>query len=326
MKVGLDTFTIRELGLNPYGCIDWAADHGFEGVQFGGVRALSDGLDAGRLRDIRAYADSKGLYSHISVSCANPILFAGGARPLAQRLEAEVRAAAAAGWRELHSIIHLDTERYTHPEPWQAHINQSAALLDRLRPVLEECGARINLENHADTTFDLLQIVEGAGPDIVGICLDTANTFVNAEDPVAAARRVAPYTHLTHTKDAIVCLTDEGILRQGRPPGQGNVDFKAILPILGRYAPDLPLSIEDHKWLFTARIYDDAWMDRNPELTKRELSKVVYTAWKSAGQIATGALPAVEMYESTPYLDEMEQRLAAGRDYLKVLIRTLGLG
>ena len=66
MQVGLDTFTIRELGLDPFATLNFIREHGLEGAQFGGLRSLSR-AGPGRLREVRAHADDLGLYTHVSV-------------------------------------------------------------------------------------------------------------------------------------------------------------------------------------------------------------------------------------------------------------------
>ncbi|MCL2741293.1 MAG: sugar phosphate isomerase/epimerase [Oscillospiraceae bacterium] len=325
MRVGIDIMTIGGLRLSPAGMIDYAADHGFDGMQYGGVRSLSPTLDAGELREVKAYGDRRGMYTQVSVTSVNPVTYAGGLDALAERIGEEVSAAAGAGWHELHSVLNAGTERYTHKVPWEAHVGGCVSLINRLRPVLERHGSRINIETHGETTFDILGIISRTGPHLVGVCLDTANTLVNAEDPVMAARRVAPYTHLTHTKDAIVAFCETGIVRQGKPVGGGDVDFRSILPILAEYSPDLPLSIEDHKWLFTADIFDPDWMERNPDLTALELGRFVGLAWATQRRLFAGELPSIEDYEARPFMEEMEGRLLSGRDYLRGLLAELGL-
>ena len=325
MRVGVDIMTVGGLGLSPCQLLDWAHGLGLEGVQFGGLRRLSPTLDVDQLSRVKAHADRLGMYTHVSVAQANPIVAEGGLDALERRLREEIEAAAGAGWRELHSFINNDQQRYEHPVPWKAHVDGCAELLCRLRPLLERLGSRVNLETHGETTFDLLRVIAKAGPQAAGICLDMANTLVNAEDPVLAARRAAPYTHLTHAKDAIVAFCPEGLVRQGRPPGQGVVDFRAILPVLAEHCPDLPLSIEDHKWLFTAKIFDRDWVDRNPDLTAHEMGQVVRLACGVQSRLHAGELPPLEEYEATPFMEEMETRLRSGRAYLAGLLSELGL-
>lgn len=325
MRVGIDVFTIRELNLNPFEQADFVKQHGFEGLQYGGVRSLSETLDVGRLKEIHQYAKDNGLYAHVSVTTVNPVTSKLSFDDLKASLEQEIAAAAQAGWHELHSVMNVGSENYTHPVPWRRHVESAIKLINQLRPTLEKYGSRINLEPHGETTFDILHVIEATGAHLTGVCLDTANTLCNAEDPVMAARRVAPYTHLTHTKDGLVCFCDKGVLRQGKAPGMGSVDFEKVLAILGEYTPDLPLSIEDHKWLFTADIFDPAWIEHNPELTTEEMGQFVKLAWLGQQRLNAGEIPPVDEYEAIPYLEQMEERLAFGRDYLKGLLERLNL-
>jgi len=325
MRVGLDTYTIRELKLSAYKMIDYAEQQRLEGVQFGDMREISETLDVGALKDARAYADSKGLYTYVSVTHANPVMFRGSFDELKQRIEREITVAAACGWHELRGVINIGMERYNHPTPWPTHVDQCIMLINALRPALEKYGSRINIETHGETTFDILKVIECTSPHLVGVCLDTANTLVNAEDPVLAVKRVAPYTHMTHTKDGIITFCDEGIVRQGKPPGEGCVDFEAILPILGKYCPQLPLSIEDHKGLFKMKIYDREWLDKNPDITVYELGQFIKLARQTHKRLESGDLPPVEEYEAVPYLEQMERRLSSGRDYLNGLLQKLDL-
>lgn len=326
MRVGIDVFTIRELNLDPFQQIDFVEKRGFEGVQYGGIRSLSDTLDLGKLREIQAYAKEKHVYAHVSVSPVNPVFSDRSFEEQKKNLEEEITAAAQAGWHELHSIMCRGLEdRYAPQIPWRRQVDLTIKMINQLRPTLEKNGSRINIEDHSDTTFDCLRVIEATGSHLTGVCLDTANTLCNAEDPVMAAKRVAPYTHLTHTKDGLVCFCETGILRQGKAPGQGSVDFEKVLAILGEYTPDLPLSIEDHKWLFSADIFDPEWMSHNPELTTEELGRFVQLAWKGQQKLISGEIPPVDEYEAIPYLDQMEERLAFGRDYLNGVLERLNL-
>lgn len=326
MRVGIDVFTIRELNLTPMQQADYIKSRGFEGMQYGGIRGMSETLDAGELKDIRAYADSLGLYSYVSVSAVNPIISGIAFDDLKVKLEEEIAAAAKAGWHELHSVMCFDSDnRYNSEIPWDRHIDTVAKMINQLRPTLEKYGSRINLEDHSDATLDLVQVIEKTDTHICGICLDTANVLCNAEDPVTAVKRVAPYTHLTHTKDAILRFNDTGVTRQTKAPGQGCIPFETILPILGRYTPELPLSIEDHKWLFSFDVFEPEFHEQFPTMTRIEFARFMKLAWQCQKKLDAGEWPPFEEYEKTPYMDEMEQRLAAGRDYLIPLLEKLNL-
>ena len=326
MRVGLDTFTISCLNLNPFQILDYVKDHDLEGAQFGGVRWLSNNLDIGKLMEVKSYADNLGLYTHVSVPTCNPYLVSGSLDDHIENLKKEIEASAKCGWHELHSSLGGGDERYTHSVAWTKHLADSAELIRKLAPILRDHGSRINLETHGDTTtFELVRLIEDVGVDIAGICLDTANVLCHAEDPVLAVKRAAPYTHLTHTKDAIMFFIDTGYRRQTLPIGKGALDWESILPILAEYSPDLPMSIEDHKWLFDFHVFMPDWLSLHPDLTRDELARVIQITWECQKRIMNGDLPKPEEYEKIPYIEELEDRLRDGRDYLKSLINRLNL-
>lgn len=327
MKVGVDVFTIGALGLDPFETLDYLSQRGLEGAQFGGIRGLSPTLDTAELRAIRSYADGLGLYTQVSLASPNPNHLQGvSPADHLDEMARQIEAAASAGWHELHSAIGGLDERYGHAVPWADHLSDTEAFLRRLRPALTAHASRINLETHGDaTTFELVRLAESVGPDICGICLDTANVVLFGEDPVEAARRAAPYTHLTHAKDAILYFGENGLVRQGRPPGEGILDWDAILPILAEYSPNLPLSIEDHKWIFDCPIFDRSWYVTAPDLRCEEVGELVRLTWQTECRIRSGALPDPQEYEAIPYVDQLEDRLASGRDHLKSVRDRLGL-
>jgi len=321
MLVGVDTFSIRELELDPFEQLDWLHEHDFSGAQFGGL-----GSDSGRLKEIRAHADALGLYSYVSVFSPNRHLGDFSRDDVVARITREIRAAADAGWHELHSSLGSERNRYRHPSvSWEQQLTDSVDILATLRPVLTDCGSRINLEPHFDTTtFELVRICEEVGPEVCGVCLDTANVLLFGEHPVRAAERVAPYVHQTHIKDAFLFFDDAGLKRQTAAPGRGDIDLRGVLAALGAYAPDLPISIEDHKWIFSAEIFEPWWHAEQRDLTREELASTVALAWNGQQSILSSERMEPERYEAIPYLDELEERLHFGRDHLRSIIAELG--
>ncbi len=322
MRIGIDTFSLRDLKLDPFGQLEWIHVHGFEGAQFGGL-----GTDGSRLKAIRGRADELGLYSHISIGSPNWRMGTGSFDECLSTLRSQIRAAAEAGWHELHTSLGNERNRYRHEtQSWSAQLAGAVRLLRELAPVLRDLGSRVNLEPHFDTTtFELIRIAETVGPDICGICLDTANVMLFGEDPIEAMRRAAPYTHLTHIKDAFLFFGDDGLVRQTHPPGRGAIDWAAGLPILAEYSPRLPLSIEDHKWLFKAEILEAWWHAEQADLSREELAGTVALAARGQREILTGVRPDPDEYEKIPHLQELEERMLAGRDHLRGLLARLGL-
>ncbi len=327
MKVGVDTFTLHPLNLNAFEQLDYIKATGLDGAQFGGLTNLSKNLDLGELKAVRNHADTLGLYSHVSLSSScNPHQVAASPEEHKQRICREIELAAQCGWHELHSSLGGGDERYLDTVPWTQQLADSTRFIRSLGPVLRQHGSRIDLETHGDTTTsELVRLAEDVGPDIAGICLDTANVLCHCEDPILAARRAAPYTHLTHTKDALVFFTDRGYRRQTVPPGRGAIDWSTMLPVLAQYSPNLPMSIEDHKWLFQFHCFDKRWLALHPDLELSEYAAFMKIIWTCQKRLASGELPDPDEYEKVPFAGEMQERLTAGYAYLKALIARLGL-
>ncbi len=326
MKVGLDGFALHPLKLDAFGLFEYCHRHGFDGVLLPGIRSLSAELETMHLAEIRARADELALYSNVSVASPNAVAAGRPEAEVATELSAQVQAAAHCGWHELHASLGAERDRYEAPVPWTEQMAASRRVLQTVAPVLRDHGSRINLENHGDTTtFELVRLAQEVGPQVVGICLDTANVLVFAENPVDAVRRAAPYVHMTHAKDAIVFFCDTGLQRQGRAVGQGCLDWESILPILGEHEPGLELSIEDHKWFFFAHIFRDDWMAQQQDLTRDELARTLRLAWQVERCRRDGSLPDPLEYEKTDYAEQMQERLLSGREYLRNLLQRLRL-
>ena len=108
----------------------------------------------------------------------------------------------------------------------------------RLRPCLSEfasAGIRLAIENHDRfSTKTLAEIVEQLGPDWVGICLDTVNSFGALEGPEQVVTALGPYTLCLHIKDFVLRRVSHqmGFLVEGCPAGQGRLDVPWLLRTL----------------------------------------------------------------------------------------------
>lgn len=333
MKVGLDAFTVRNLNLSPLELLDFIKEKGYEGVQFEEVRSLSPTLDEGVLKEIADHARELGLYMHVSVSTLNPYNIQGDRQGYTDRLREEFEVCHQLGFKDLHSKLGSEQDRLHSTIPWAEQLRASIDYLKELAPILRDLGLRLSIEDHGDTTtFDLVKIVESVGDDVIGVCLDTANVLVNLEDPLEAAKRVAPYVTLTHAKDAIVYFSERGLERQVRPAGLGILPWADILEVLGKHNPDLTLSVEDHKEYpftpgvqsYSLPIYDDQFLAHYPDLTPGELARLVQSACEVTRRIEAGEMEPPEAY-AVPWEDRAEQRLRQSRDHLKSVLKQLGL-
>ena len=75
----------------------------------------------------------------------------------------------------------------------------------------------------------------GSGSDALKVNFDTGNTLRMMEDPVAAARRLGPYTVATHTKDVDACRhvrPEEWYFFSSVPVGTGLIDMPGVVRAL----------------------------------------------------------------------------------------------
>src|SRR5437867_456909 len=108
MKIGLDQYTIHHLPLDARGVLDFAAERGLAGVQFGSPLQLSPALDPDEIRAVREYAEARGLYLEMGIPSVNPHQAAAHFRAepeaYAERLKELMRAAAHDGVSSLRTF------------------------------------------------------------------------------------------------------------------------------------------------------------------------------------------------------------------------------
>ncbi|MCL2367656.1 MAG: sugar phosphate isomerase/epimerase [Oscillospiraceae bacterium] len=326
MKVGLDVYSIREMELSPKEQLDYAKKLGFEGVQFEEVRMMVPNLDYSEFEAIKNYAAELGMYVHVSVTPINPNLFAFDREELLRRLKEDIKIASTFGWTEVRTHMGILRTRLESEKPWAAHLADSKAIVLELRPFLKEHGVRLNIETHSDSTsFEILGIIEVVGSEYVGVTLDTGNLLTHGEYPVAVAERVAPYVHLTHAKDAYLFYGPMGFIRQGCPPGRGVVEWPKIVEILAKHNPEVNLSVEDHKKIFDVSFGDPDWLAWHPDVSVYETGQLMRLAWIIEEKRRSGEVADMLEYEAVPYLEQAEERLTFGCNYLKSLLDEKGL-
>lgn len=116
----------------------------------------------------------------------------------------------------------------------------TARRLGEVLPEFADHGVRIALENHDRmTSGELAGLVETLGPDRVGICLDTVNSFGALEGPEVVVERLAPFTCCLHVKDFTIRRVEHqmGFVIEGCAAGQGRLHVPWLLDRLQRDAP-----------------------------------------------------------------------------------------
>jgi len=154
--------------------------------------------------------------------------------------------------------------RRTRPASWSEHRDRLLPLLRKVVGPAEQHGVVLAIENHIDLLADeLVELIETVDSRWLGVCLDTANNLRMLENPVEAARKLAPHARATHIKDVTANTTRKvGDPRDfafwpSVPLGQGLIDLPAILQQLREVNYDGLLALEID-YLHPAWMADDS--------------------------------------------------------------------
>ncbi len=149
----------------------------------------------------------------------------------------------------------LETSRYnrTPGMTGKEQFERILASLKEAKPIFEEYGMKYAQENHVDFTGkEMADLFEEVNSPVMGIALDTANSFAVFCQPDIDNQRMAPWAITSHIKDTkIIDKTQEGnyfpFIPVGCALGEGDVDIPAAIEAIctkSRYPEGFHLIIE----------------------------------------------------------------------------------
>ncbi|MGW5383183.1 sugar phosphate isomerase/epimerase family protein [Nocardia sp. NPDC003963] len=319
--------------------LEYAAELGMDGVFFRTVLDITPTLDRHVLAELRQRADELGLYLEMGLAKVNP--FANAEAPEVRELGGGdyrlgmirmMEACAAIGCDELWVGTanykprlpgYYVFDRFRTDVTWPEQLTATQRFLESLAPVVRDLDCHLNVETHEEiTSFEVVRLVEAVGPDVLGITYDPANVVARAEDPLAAARRVAPYVRMSHIRDVALFTTDYGIGRMLAPCGEGVMDWPAILDVLFTHRPGLRLSIENSRdrTVMPMHVYDPGWLAAHPDLTTVELAETFRATREYEQRAEQGERPALSLLTGTPCdTDEQLRFITQTAAYLRGL-------
>jgi 3-oxoisoapionate decarboxylase len=247
MRLGLDSYSLRWQGWDAFQLLEYGAELGLDNVQYSERRFLAS-LDDAYLGSLKRRADELGLTIELGMMsfdrharAFDPRLGSGE-----QQLMDMARAAKVVGSPVVRCLLGSADDRLG-PVPFREHVAECVRTLKAAGPVARELGVRFAVENHGGVDLlarELRSLIEEAGPDIVGACLDTGNPAYGGEDPALSAEILGPYVLTTQVRDTRVWAVEDGAMAQWTPLGQGNVDLRRIVEILAEQAPQVPINLE----------------------------------------------------------------------------------
>jgi 3-oxoisoapionate decarboxylase len=296
------------------GMIDLAARYGLGAVE-APLPADTPLAEAARLRERAGQAGIRlvlagGIAADAPLEALIPLASALGARTLrltlSRILEGDRRAIGLAGWEEIRAA--------------------AARRLKAARPVAEEYGVALAIENHQDAdSEDLVWLCETIGGEFIGVNLDTGNPLAVGEGPVEFAQRIAPFLKNAHLKDYRMHRTPSGYRLVRCALGDGVVGFHALLRLFAAEAPEATFSIElgATQARHIRLLEEEYWKPFAPRLFTRclpairllhELGRPEAEEWRTphereASDAERAAFERAEFDRSVSYLAELERSL-----------------
>ncbi|MFL6279380.1 MAG: sugar phosphate isomerase/epimerase family protein [Vicinamibacterales bacterium] len=245
-RLGLDTYSLRAQNWDAFQQLDYCAARGVTVVHFSEPR-LVGGFDRAHLERVRARADALGLDIEIGMLsiCPTSGIFDPSQGPAEDQLGRAIDAAVICGSPLVRCVLGNTFDRRT-PGGIDRHIEQTLEVLRRIRSRVTDAGVKIALENHSGDmqARELKMLVETAGPDFVGVCIDSGNASWAVEDPHLTLETLAPYVLTSHMRDSAVWNTPQGAVAQWTRMGEGNVDIARYVRTYLEKCPGRAVSLE----------------------------------------------------------------------------------
>ena len=280
-RLGLDTYSLRAQNWDAFQQLDYCAARGVKVVHFSEPR-LVGGFDRTHLERVRAHADSRGLDIEIGMLsiCPTSGIFDPAQGSAEDQLGRAIDAAVICGSPIVRCVLGNTFDRRM-PGGIERHIDQVLQVLRRTRSRVIDAGVKIAIENHSGDmqARELKMLVDTAGTDFVGVCIDSGNASWAIEDPHLTLEILAPYVLTSHMRDSAVWNTPAGVVAQWTRMGAGNVDIARYIRTYLERCPGRAVSLEliMHRQR-TFDYHDDEFWSAYPSTPAREFARFLTRA------------------------------------------------
>lgn len=243
MDIGLSTYTLRHAAglwgylpegvepLSPEGYLRIVNSLDLEGAHFVDMRHFPT-TTRGYLADLASLADDLDLYTDIGVQGTEP-----------EALESALEVGNRLGSRVVS--VGVGASRQTPGVDWTEVLATATARIAALVPMLEDTEIRLAVRCAGDlTSEEALRIVEAAGSELVGVCLDPVRSLLVLEPPCELATRLAHRAHSLELGDAIIEPRPDGCLVTKTILGAGVIDNDGLIGVLAKRDRGVRLNIE----------------------------------------------------------------------------------
>ncbi|MDB6155871.1 MAG: Xylose isomerase domain barrel protein, partial [Chthoniobacteraceae bacterium] len=205
----------------------------------------------------------------------------------------------------------------------RARIADTVKVLKACEGKAKDANVKISIENHAGDmhSWELVDLVEEAGKDFVGVNIDSGNAAWTLEDPLDLLERLGPYTNCSSLRDDMIWETSEGASIAWTAAGEGLLDWKQWVARWSLLCPSVPIQIETISGFSRGFSYKKAefWKDydKRPEVLAK------FEALAKKGHAIPGFKAPEGIDKKVAEQDYQKAELARSIKYLREVI---GLG
>ncbi len=246
IRLGMDAYSIRALEWKAMQLIDYAAKLKLDTIQ---ISSLGDyeSLEPEHLKKVRDFAAAREITIDAGIGCVCSTAKSWNAKEGTpeQYLRKGLRVAKAVGAQSMRCFLGSAPERRG-PLPIEAHIEKTVAAFRAVRQEAVDAGVKIAIENHNGdlTAREARDLIEAAGKDYVGSCLDSGNPMWLLEDPQMTLEILGPYAVTTHIRDSVVWEHPRGAAFMWVPLGEGVIDFARFVETFRKLCPQSAMQLE----------------------------------------------------------------------------------
>ena len=263
LKLGMDNFAVRAMGWKAPQLLDYAASLKLDTILISDLAAYSS-LEDAALREVKKKADEVGveIYAGSWSICPTSKRFKNTWGTAEEHLRLGLRVAKTLGSPVFRVILGASEDRKTEGGI-RARIADTVTVLKACRQAALDAGVKIAIENHSGDmhSWELVDLIEAAGPDFVGANLDSGNAAWTLEDPMDVLENLGKYTICSSLRDDMVWESPDGATVQWTAAGEGLIDWKAYCARWAELCPQVPIMIETISGFARAFPYqkDDFW-------------------------------------------------------------------
>ena len=275
--------------------------------------------DEAAIRQIREHADRLGIRLQLAFGsvCPSSRSFNAQLGTVEEQVARGLKASQIFGATCMRCVLGGDPER---PQI-EMHVDNMVKAVRAMRSRILDSGVRLAVENHGGDlqAREMKAMIEAAGADVMGVCLDSGNPVWMLEDPHMTLEMLGPYALTSHVRDSAVWKVPEGIAVRWVNMGEGNVDIDGWIRTFIAAKPGMPIIFENlvSRNPRVHRIYDQAFWSNWPKMPASELSRFLAIAERGTPKPAAPLPPGKTAGQQR--IDDLEVCVRYTRELLQRL-------